>query len=90
MVGYVKHFKNNSDGDNKTMSFNVTDNKLFKKYNKIWEKTGSLLNKEFDSDPVYGDNNYIMTKIKQYKDKITTSFKAKKYQKKMNHISACH
>ena len=45
MVVYVKHFKNNSDGDNKTMSFNVTDNKLFKKYNKIWEKTGSLLNK---------------------------------------------
>ena len=52
MVGYVKHLKNNSDGDNKTMSFNVTNNKLLKKYNKIWGKIGSLLKKEFDRDPV--------------------------------------
>ena len=57
MVGYVKNLKNNSDGDNKTMSFNVTNNKLLKKYNKIWGKIGSLLNKEFDRDPVYGDDN---------------------------------
>ena len=33
MIGYVKHF----DG-NKTMSFKVSDNKLLKKYTKIWEK----------------------------------------------------
>ena len=33
MVGYVKHF----DG-NKAMSFKVSDNKLLKKYTKIWEK----------------------------------------------------
>ena len=49
------------------MSFNVTDNKLLKKYTKIWEKISILLNKEFDSDPVYGNNDkYIKTKIKQY------------------------
>ena len=33
MTGYVKHFDSN-----KTMSFKVIDNKLLKKYNKIWEK----------------------------------------------------
>ena len=33
MVGYVKHFHSN-----KTMSFKVGDNKLLKKYNKIWKK----------------------------------------------------
>ena len=33
MVGYVKHFDSN-----KTASFKVGDNKLLKKYNKIWEK----------------------------------------------------
>ena len=33
MIGYVKHFDSN-----KTMSFKVNDNKLLKKYNKIWEK----------------------------------------------------
>ena len=79
MVDYVKHFKNNSDEGNKTMFFNVTENKLLKKYNKIWDKIGSLLNKEFDSDPVYADNDkYIKTKIKQYKDKINTDFQSKK------------
>ena len=31
MIGYVRH----SDS-NKTMSFKVSDNKLFKKYTKIW------------------------------------------------------
>ena len=30
MIGYVKHFDSK-----KTMFFKVTDNKLFKKYNKI-------------------------------------------------------
>ena len=31
------------------MSFKVSDKKLLKKYNKIWEKISSLLNKELDS-----------------------------------------
>ena len=43
----------------------LSDNKLLKKCNKIWEKVGNLLNVEFDSEPVYGDNDkYIKTKIK--------------------------
>ena len=50
MIGYVKHFDSN-----KTMSFKVSDNKLLKKYKKIWEKVDNLLNIEFDSEPVYGD-----------------------------------
>ena len=32
MIGYVKNFDSN-----KTMSFKVNDNKLLKKYSKIWE-----------------------------------------------------
>ena len=50
MIGYVKHFDSNM-----TMSFKVCDNKLLKKYKKIWEKVGNLLNIEFDSEHVYGD-----------------------------------
>ena len=39
--------------------------KLLKKYTEIWEKISSLMNKEYDSEPVYGDNDkYIKTKIK--------------------------
>ena len=32
MIGYVKHFDSN-----KTMSYKAIDNKLIKKYSKIWE-----------------------------------------------------
>ena len=57
MIGYVKHFDNN-----KTMSFKVIDNKLSKKYTKIWEKVTSLMNIEFDNEPVYGDNDEYIKK----------------------------
>ena len=33
MIGYVKHFDSN-----KTMSFKLSDEKLLKKYTKIWER----------------------------------------------------
>ena len=58
MIGFVKKFD-----DKKTMSFKVADKKLLKHQN--MEK--SLMNKEFDSEPVYGDNDeYIKRKIKIY------------------------
>ena len=61
MFAYVKHFDSN-----KTMSFKVIDNKLLKKYTKIWERVSSLMDIKFDSKPVYGDSDkYIKTKIWQ-------------------------
>ena len=73
MIGYVKCFDSN-----KTMSFRVSDNKLLKKYSKIWERVNNLMNIEFDSEPVYGDNDkYIKTKIKLYGDKVNTNFQGK-------------
>ena len=73
-IGYVKHFDSN-----KTMSFKVSDNKLLKKYNKMWEKSSNLLNIEFDSQRVYGDGDkYIKTKIKMYVDRVNTNFQGKK------------
>ena len=69
MIGYVKNFHSN-----KTMSFKVGDNKLLTKYNKIWEKISNLMNIEFDSEPVYGDNDkYIKAKIKMYEDRVNTN-----------------
>ena len=77
MIGYAKHFDSN-----KTMSFKVTDNKLLKKYNKIWEKFDNVLNIEFDSEPVYGDGDkYVKAKIKMYGDRVNTNFKSKKVPK---------
>ena len=77
MIGYFKHF-----GSNKRMPFKVDDNKLLKKYNKIWQKISNLLNIEFDSEPVYGDNDkYIKTKIMMYEDRVNTNFQGKKLPK---------
>ena len=68
MIGYVKIFDSN-----KTMSLKVDDNKLLKKYNKIWEKISNLLNIEFDSEPVDSDNDkYIKTKM--YEDRVNAKF----------------
>ena len=50
------------------MPFKVSDNKLLKKYTKIWEKISNLLSVEFDSEPVYGD-------------KVNTNFQGKKLPK---------
>ena len=59
MIGYVKHFDSN-----KTMSFKVNNNRLLRKYTIIWGKVSILVNIEFDSEPVYGDNDkYIKAKI---------------------------
>ena len=70
MIGYVKHFDSN-----KTMAFKVSDNKLLKKYNKIWEKISNPLDMKFDSEPVYGDvDKYIKRKTKMYGDKVNTNF----------------
>ena len=52
MIGYVKNFDSN-----KTTSFKLSDNKLLKRYNKLWERVSNLMNIEFDSEPVYGDKN---------------------------------
>ena len=74
MTGYVKHFDSN-----KTMSLKVNDNRLLRKYTKMWEKVSILMNIEFDSEPVYGDNDkYIKAKVNSYGDKAIKVFKAKK------------
>ena len=72
----------NTYNSNKTISFKVSDKKLLKKYIKIWENISSLIGKEFDSEPVYGDSDkYIKAKIKSYEDKINTNFQGKKIAK---------
>ena len=77
MIGYVKHFDSN-----KTMSFKVNDNTPLKNYTKISEKVSILMNIEFDSEPVYGDNDkYIKAKIKSHGDKLNTNFQGKKIPK---------
>ena len=70
MIGYTRKFN-----ENVTMSFKVNDKQLLKNYNKIWKKIEELMNIDFESKPVYGDDdNYIKTKIKIYAKSIITNF----------------
>ena len=81
MTGYVRKFNENS-----TMSFRVKDKQLLiiKNYYKTWEKIEKLMKIDFESKPVYGDDDsdkYIKTKIKTYEKSIITNFHNKKMPK---------
>ena len=77
MTGYARKFDENA-----TMSFIVKDKQLLKKYAKIWETIEGLMKINFESKPVYGDDDkYIKTKIKTFADSIITNFHNKKMSK---------
>ena len=78
MTGYAKKIN-----ENVTVSFRVNNNKqLLKSYNKLWEKTDKLMKIDFESKPVYGDDDkYIKTKIKVYAGSVITNFQNKKMPK---------
>ena len=77
MTGYVKKF-----AENVTMSFRANNKQLLKNYNKIWEKVEKLMRIDFESKPVYGDDDkYIKTKIEIYANNMITNFHNKKMPK---------
>ena len=77
MSGYARKFDENA-----TMSFKVNNKKIVKNYNKIWEKAEKLMRIDFESKPVYGDDDkYIKTKIKIYAGSMITNFHNKKMPK---------
>ena len=68
--------------ENATISFRVNNKQLLKNYNKIREKVEKLMRIDFESKPVYGDEDkYIKTKIKIYAGSIITNFHNKKMPK---------
>ena len=77
MTGYVRKFEGNT-----TMYFKISNKQLLKKYNQIWKRVEKLLKTEFDSDPVYGDNDkYIKTKVETRAGSMITNFDIKKTPK---------
>ena len=54
--------------------FTTTNNEFLERYTVIWEKISDLVNKKFDSDPIY-NNKYINTKIRSYNNDIITNFR---------------
>ena len=67
------------------MSLMIKDIQLLKNCNKIWKKIEKLMKIDFNTKTTYGDDGdkYIKTRIKTYKDSITTNFYNKNGSKKI-------
>ena len=65
MNGYIKYFE---DGG-KNMSFVTDDEKVYEKYDEIWNVVKRLLKLKFTVDPLRNDK-YISTKLKIFKKNI--------------------
>ena len=69
MHGYIKYF----DDGGKNMTF-VTDNeKVYDRYNEIWEVIGKLLKVKFAANPVR-DDKYLVAKLKIFNKINRTTF----------------
>ena len=67
--GYIKYF----DDGGKNMSFITDDEKIYEKYNKIWEVIRKLLKVNFAVSPV-GDDKYLVAKLKIFAGINRTTF----------------
>ena len=54
--------------------FFTDNNEFLERYTAIWEKISDLVNKKFESDPIY-NNKYINTKIRSYNNDIKTNYR---------------
>ena len=69
MNGYIKYF----DNGGKNMSFVTDDEKVYEKYNEIWNVVKGLLKLKFAASPIR-DEKYILAKLKIFKKKNITTF----------------
>ena len=69
MNGYIKYF----DDGGKNMSFVTDDEKVYDKYDEIWNVVKSLLKLKFAASPIRSDK-YILAKLKIFKKKNLTTF----------------
>ena len=69
MDGYIKYF----DDGGKNMSFVMDDEKIYEKYNEIWEVIRNLLKIDFTVNPVR-DDIYLVAKLKIFNKINRTTF----------------
>ena len=69
MNGYIKYF----DDGGKNMLFVTDDEKVYEKYNEIWNVVKGLLKLKFTTNPIR-DDKYILAKLKIFKKKNLTTF----------------
>ena len=69
MNGYIKYF----DNGGKNMTFVMDNEKVYDKYNEIWEKIRKLLKVEITVNPVR-DDKYLVAKLKIFNRINRTTF----------------
>ena len=69
MNGYIKYF----DDGGKNMSFVTDGEKVYEKYDEIWNVVKGLLKFKFTTSPIR-DDKYILVKLKIFKKKNITTF----------------
>ena len=69
MDGYIKYF----DDGGKNMSFVTNDERIYEKYNKIWEVIRNLLKIDFTVNPIR-DYKYLVAKLKIFDRINRTTF----------------
>ena len=80
MNGYMKYF----DDGGKNMSFVTDDEKIYKKYNEIWEVVRNLLKIDFTVNPVR-DDIYLLAKLKIFNKINRTTFNNNDIPRERNH-----
>ena len=66
---YIKYFENGG----KNMSFIIKDDKVWDKYDKIWDLIKNKLGINFHSEPVY-EYKYLRTKVREFDGVIKPTF----------------
>ena len=74
MDGYIKYF----DDGGKNMTFVTDDEKIYEKYNEIWEVIRNLLKIDFTVGPVR-DDIYLVAKLKIFNKINRTTFNNNNY-----------
>ena len=69
MHGYIKYF----DDGGKNMTFATDNEKVYDKYNEIWEVIRKLLKEKFAANPVR-DDKYLIAKLKMFNKINRTTF----------------
>ena len=82
MAGHIKYFENGSSN----MSFLIKNDKVRKKYEKIWDVIKNKPGIKFHSKPVY-EYKYLKTKVKEYDGVIKTNFLGNGIPKKNMHYT---
>ena len=82
MSGYIKYFENGG----KNMSFLIKGDKVWEKYDKIWDMIKNKLGIKFHSEPVY-EYKYLKAKVRELDGVIKTNYLGNDILKENKHYT---